>query len=54
MEPFLSPHIIDVERVDGGIIITFDDGKCAVYSASLLRAIFSKADEFNESDFLND
>ena len=44
-----DPRIVHVERLDGGVIITFDDGKCAVYSAALLYATFPQADEVDES-----
>lgn len=34
--------------MDGDVVITFNDGKTAVYSASLLHATFSQADEVND------
>jgi hypothetical protein len=48
MKTKLHPRIKDAERLNGGVIITFDDGKCAVYSATLLRTIFPQADEVME------
>lgn len=45
-----EPRIIYAERLGGGVIITFDDGKCAVYSALLLLNTFSQAAEVNEID----
>lgn len=43
-----EPRIIYAERLGGGVIITFDDGKCAVYSALLLHDTFSRAEEIGE------
>jgi hypothetical protein len=43
-----EPRITSAEKMDGGVFITFDNGKCAFYSASLLHLTFPQADEFNE------
>jgi hypothetical protein len=40
-----NPRVISADRIDGGLIITFDDGRCAVYSASLLFDTFAQAEE---------
>ena len=46
MTPTLAtPKIISAERLDGGVVIAFDDGKTAVYSAFLLYAHFAEARE---------
>ncbi len=45
-----EPRIIYAERLGGGVIITFADGKCAVFSALLLHNTLSQADEVNELD----
>jgi DUF971 family protein len=45
MENSPEPCVIEVDRLDGGVIITFDDGKSAFYSASLLRSAFPQAKE---------
>jgi hypothetical protein len=42
-------RIRSAERVSGGLIITFDDGKSALYSASLLRDAFSQAEQLKET-----
>jgi hypothetical protein len=42
-------RIRSAERVSGGLIITFDDGKSGLYSASLLRDTFSQAEELKET-----
>jgi hypothetical protein len=41
-------RVVDADRLDGGVIITFDDGKCAVCSAPLLYSILSDASLFVE------
>jgi hypothetical protein len=48
METCDEPRITSAEKMDGGVFITFDNGKCALYSASLLHLTFPQADEFNE------
>jgi hypothetical protein len=45
METAPPPHVIDAERLQDGVIITFEDGKTAVYSDSLLHRFFSQAQE---------
>ena len=45
-----QPRVIDAERLGGGIIITFEDGKTAIYSASLLDSIFSQAQEISRAE----
>jgi hypothetical protein len=44
-------RVRSAERVSRGLIITFDDGKSALYSASLLRDMFSQAAELKEADW---
>ena len=39
------PRIIEALRMRDGVIITFVDGKCALYTAALLYAMFPNADE---------
>jgi hypothetical protein len=43
-------RIVEADRMDGGVLITFDDGKCALYSASVLYATFSQAKEVNVNE----
>jgi hypothetical protein len=50
MENRSEHRVVDAERLGDGVIITFDDGKSAVYSASLLQAIFTQAQEVNEQE----
>lgn len=46
MKTLLSPRVVEAERLDGGVILTFDDGKCAIYPVSLLFAFFPKAEQY--------
>ena len=54
MESYSTPRITGVERLVDGVIISFDDGKCALYSAFLLHAFFDQAapllDDSDESE----
>jgi hypothetical protein len=43
-----EPRVTSAERMYGGVFITFDDGKCAFYSASLLHVTLPQAEEFKE------
>jgi len=45
METEPKSRVVAAEKLSGGGIISFDDGKSALYSASLLHALFSQADE---------
>ena len=45
-----EPTLVSSDRLDNSVIITFEDGRCAVYSAKLLDSIFSQADEVDYSD----
>jgi hypothetical protein len=40
-----APRVIEALRLRDGVVITFEDGKCALYTASLLFAMFPQADE---------
>jgi hypothetical protein len=39
------PRIVSSERTSTGIVVTFADGRCAFYSASILDAAFSQAED---------
>lgn len=41
-------HVVAAERIDDGVIITFDDGRCAVYSAALLYSFVGSAETVSE------
>jgi hypothetical protein len=38
-----TPHVIDAERINGDVIITFSNGASALYSAALLLSMIDKA-----------
>jgi hypothetical protein len=42
MEENNTPRIIEALRMKDGVLITFEDGKSAIYSAALLYAVFPK------------
>jgi hypothetical protein len=44
-----EPRVISADRLSKGIVITFDDGKSALYSASLLRRTLPQAEQLDES-----
>jgi hypothetical protein len=46
-----DPRIISADRMDGGVVISFDDGKTALYPATLLRAMLPQAKQMNDADF---
>ncbi len=39
-----SPRVASADRMDGGLIITFEDGQCGIYSAALLLATLPQAE----------
>jgi hypothetical protein len=49
-----QPRVIYAERLGDGVVITFEDGKTAVYPASLLRSMFSHANELLDEEFPTD
>ena len=42
MEEHNTPRIVEALRMKDGVLITFEDGKSAIYSAALLYAVFPK------------
>ena len=50
MEAQSTSQIACVDTMDGGVLVEFEDGKCALYSASLLRATLPQAVEFEVTD----
>jgi hypothetical protein len=44
METTHCPQIVSAERTKGRVVIEFDDGVCAIYSASLLVAMLPVAE----------
>jgi hypothetical protein len=45
MNTRLTPQIVDVARFRDGVLVTFEDGRCALYSATLLAALYPQAEE---------
>ena len=45
-----APQVVSAEKLDGGVVISFEDGRSAVYSAELLSEIFRQAREIPEED----
>ena len=50
MDTPTDSRIISVDRTSSGIIVDFENGKCALYSTTLLHAMFSQAQEMLDSD----
>jgi hypothetical protein len=50
METQGAPDVISVDRFRRGVVIAFDDGKCALYSSDLLHGTFPQAEEWKETD----
>jgi hypothetical protein len=45
-----QPRIESADVVAGGVLITFDDDRCALYPAALLLTVFSDAIAIEDSD----
>jgi hypothetical protein len=45
-----QPRIVEAERMTDGILITFEDGKCAVFSSPLLYATLPQARHLEVSE----
>jgi hypothetical protein len=54
MKDAAPPRIAFVDRVEDGVVITFDDGRCAIYSSTLLRQYLAQAKEVADSDMDGD
>ncbi len=50
METRPEPRMTYVDRLRGGVVIGFDDGKTALYSAALLYSILASAQEMLEPE----
>jgi len=50
MEDPIELRVSAAERMSGGLLITFGNGKCAIYSAALLYSIFDQAKEVIEEE----
>jgi hypothetical protein len=54
METQSAPRVISVDSFERGVVIAFDDGKCALYSSDLLHGTFPQAEELKETDWLSE
>ena len=52
MDLLEARQIVNADRMSGGMIIKFDDGRCAFYSSALLYETLPKCEELNESDLI--
>jgi hypothetical protein len=50
METASDCIVVYAERVGGNVIIEFNDGKCALYSASFLYSMLTLATELGAPD----
>jgi hypothetical protein len=50
MQTTAPPRIVAAERMGEGVFVEFDDGKSALYSASLLYTSLRLADALNVPD----
>ncbi len=50
MEAASDCVVVYAERVGGDVIIEFNDGKCALYSASFLHSMLAQVTEMDASD----
>jgi hypothetical protein len=50
MENHSDPRIVGADRLAGGVVITFDDGKAALYPASLLYATLPQAQQIADDE----
>ena len=48
MEMPYKPRVEDADRLESGVLVTFDNGEARLYSASVLYAILSQAEEVPE------
>jgi hypothetical protein len=48
MEGNPVPRIVSAERLDEALVVTFGDGKCALYSAPLLQSLITQAEDLSD------
>ncbi len=52
MEHAAPISIIAVDFLSAGLVVKFDDGRCAFYSAEMLSALFAEAEEIDETEIV--
>ena len=50
METTIAPRILYAERLRGGVVITFEDGKSALYPAALMYDMLPQAERLDEGE----
>lgn len=50
MSDLKPTQMISADRLDGSLIVTFQDGRCGIYSSELLYATLPAAQEIYEED----
>ena len=50
MEDNINPSISAADILNDGLVLKFDDGRCAFYSCQLLYDTLPWADEMDEAD----
>lgn len=50
MNSFYHPGVDSVERLEDGVVISFEDGRSALYPASLLYAMLTLVQEIPSED----
>jgi hypothetical protein len=49
MEVSPQSRVVDAERVGGDIVVEFDSGECALYSAALLHSMLTRATALSDT-----
>jgi hypothetical protein len=49
MEVTPQSRVVDAERVGGDVVVEFDSGECALYSAALLHSVLTRATELSDT-----
>jgi hypothetical protein len=50
MNPHSDPRILSTEKYENAVLVTFEDGQCALYSASLLHATLPQAEQLADEE----
>ena len=50
MDTHSDPRILSTEKYENAVLVTFEDGQCALYSASLLHATLPQAEQLAQQD----
>ncbi len=50
MEDVKQVEVIAADRLNDSVILTFDDGRCGIYTSDLLYSMLPSAREIHESE----